>query len=566
MQLWSQLQLRADVKCLSNNVEKADQDFLTLELELRQQYKSNSGQLQHAPQKFDSSGARRNVKPPLGVRSFRLCAVKVSFTFDHLRRTAIVPRKRRQSENFVDLMEYPVLQSDNIMRPTNEITDAEENQLDDSQWRQPEREDVVGTVVKVPCIITHASSEEVFPDLFDSSSCDSTQNPESVTFSSQDTSLPWSQNAIFETTSDPVPFLCVHSMNGLIDGTLRNLICPKPTRMAPGIRMLTSSWEARLADVAPSTFIPGYAEAVAVRAPFVPTIARFLTSFLQKAKSVLVATRKDELVQRISDMQLTESSEMADHSQIEETKLKEVLRTHLWMTMTNSLQDPEAARRLKPLQTTAKPDNLHTNDFRDIQDIADERGWADICTGYRTLEDNREASREAVYHETGTDDEMLDLEEDDEADKYDYDQFEEYEELLDGPDHSGAYEPQLLSADENSSSSEHSPHEIHSPMLEPQGVPHRLDPAEELAHATITPSVEISHTSTPDNTVHPTDITSNIPWTSLLDAEPSVEASEASNANNNSTPEPNTPAEDDYEPDFAPWEFNAEEGYDEMLL
>jgi hypothetical protein len=139
----------------------------------------------------------------------------------------------------------------------------------------------------------------------------------------------------------------------LTDAALRTLIHPQPTRLSAGIKFSATNSGSdpgsgqdqpkltALSDLAPSIFTPGYAQAVAERAPLVPSIAKSLTTFLKYRSGS--ETGKGGRAEQRGRPEEGEGEVQGDVS--------EILRGHVWMTMTNGLRISHSAnaRRLKPL-------------------------------------------------------------------------------------------------------------------------------------------------------------------------------------------------------------------------
>lgn len=422
---------------------------------------------------------------------------------------------------------------------------------------------------RTPAIRKHVTSEAAFIDLFDSTAGDDSEEIEDPIFSSQGSTLFQSQDSFSDAdppSASPIPS---SSVAALIDGAFRNLICAKPIRIAPGIRTESSGLRTRLADISPSTFSPGYSEGVAARGPVVPIIARFLTSFLQRARSSSLKMQRSELVQQFSNMQCAENLVLED----EESKLKEVIKTHLWMTMTLGLRDPEAARRLKPLQTIYKLDAVPSDGLIDVEGVPEERDGHVNTPHYDLLEDDHGAWSGPLRCEAGEYDASLDIDEDGEGEEYDYDLFEAYEErlrrqfnLANTGDHWSMFTKHTPTFESDPAPLVPANGLPPSPMLEEQG------PSETVL---ATPPVHILDpspltTSPKDDVLTPTRIGSDdTAWSNLLDEIDVAVSADAREFEPILQPSPPPLLDDDdWEPDFEQWEFDVEQGgaSDEMLF
>jgi hypothetical protein len=140
----------------------------------------------------------------------------------------------------------------------------------------------------------------------------------------------------------------------LTDIAMRNLICPKVMRRPAGIMPCEENTIFHLANLAPSIFIPGYSQAVQGRVKLIPTIAKFLSHFLEQSGQ---KARFGEDTGRPR----TSLSEPASEQ-------KEALKGHLWMSLTNGVKDVESARNLKPLHI-ARTDSAGDSPCRIFEDL-----------------------------------------------------------------------------------------------------------------------------------------------------------------------------------------------------
>lgn len=489
-----------------------------------------------------------------------------------------MPRKRPRSEveGFLDLFDHPLMPKSGMRELVvcdEKLADAEECQHGVSQMPSSEpsselfMEDVDDTGVALRSTSNYPGSGETFADLFSSASGHDS-DMDSFVFSSQGSKLLQAQDPPPSVAaSDTSASLHISSMNSLVDGALRNLICSKPVRTAPGIRTDTTDLAARLIDIAPSIFSPGYTEAVAARAPLVPTVARFLTSFLLRARSCSATTKKDEMMKRLSNMRRAESLDSPSQDQDEEMRLKETVKTHLWMTMTNGLRDPEPARRLKPLKPFAKSETVHSDVLRHADDIA-----AKECSFSSRIYDNElswedhGAGSGSTCYEAQEKEEMLDFDED--ADDYADDLFEVYEEGLRNPlNHGNVLEPSSSDVDVcvgGRFTSYDSPSHNHSPILNTQQEPRQREPAANLLDTEFAQMLNYPSASQSGSAPATSHNALDDKWSNLLDEEPFPQHEVA--GEEMVIPQSNVLIEDDWEPDFERWEFDLEEGSDEMLF
>lgn len=472
------MQLRADVNYLNLDLELNVERLPTLELEIRWQHSISDRQPGHHFQQPSSPCGVENVKPPSEVPTFLLSAVNISLSFSFLGTTALVPRKRTRSEpeTYLDLFNDPVITRngkfsfDHGARESNHLNGEQcsVSQVSISAVPLHIHKD---TNEARSMVFKPESEEEEFIDLLGSTAGDDCEDNESHVFSSQASTLLPSQEASSKVTSEPEFPLQASSINSLVDACFRNLICLKPIRTAPGITTETSDLEVRLADIAPSIFSPGYAGKVAARAPLVPTIARFLTSFLSKGSNPSISAEKDLLLQQFSGIQCAEHLDGLAGEEDEEIRLKEVVKKHVWTTMTNGLRDPGASRRLRPLQPFLRPDAVQPGHLLDLEDVACEEAESGKMFSNGMPEDDHGTGGGPKIDAASSDDEILDFDEDDEENDDESSLFEALEERLRNavdPGESCGFEP-WPDADNNmtthpSASDDLSP----SPMLEEQ--------------------------------------------------------------------------------------------------
>lgn len=574
------MQLRADSNFSHNGIQRNDDGLTALKLEVRQQVTRGDYRPEHASQYSDDIHNGNNSKPPSSVPIISLCAVNISFTFSYLSTGTLVPRKRSLCKESVvaDQLDRPRISRGGVLNPAGfdeRSTETGTTQPPASQscGSKPFLEDFDDSTLMISSAPNQASSADTLTDLFSSASGDESDETQSIVFSSQGSAFVQSQDESREADLNKAPSSCFLSMNALIDGAFRSMICPRPIGAASGIKMETSNLERRLVDIAPSTFSPGYSEAVAARGPLIPTIARFLTSFLQKTKRIPVTTKKDELIQQSPQVQSTENFQTY---QIEDEggKLKGVVKTHLWMTMTNALRDPQPARRLKPLQRFRKPVVVDSNDRLGIEQTDIECIGCDGDSDHQMLEEDYNAPFEPICHDAGYDCDMLEnVYEEDGADDYgDYepDLFEEYEERLRNAcvhEKAGGTEfilgndycsPKLQPMSRETSSG------LYSPMLEPQEEFLQQGPAELTSDTTLLPPAKSFPASSLGESIATSNDGGDDDWTDLLDEEGPGEPGDLEADKGNTRP--STSLEEDYEPSFEQWEFDREQGYDGMLF
>lgn len=547
-----------------------------LKLGVRQQHVADKSQPEHASRHHDHFHDRENMAKPFGVPIFLLSAVNISFVFSCPNSTPVVPLKRRRSvmEASMDSFDHVVVLRDGTQGSIiSDERGVHVQQLAVSQrlFSEIDMDSPADSFPATSSSTSHAGSGEMFADLFSSAPGACSDDTESFGFSSQGSHLPLCQDTCPVVASALLSSVDLQSMNALVDRALRSLICAKPIRTAPGLRTETSTLKARLTDIAPSTFIPGYTKAVAVRGPLVPIVARFLASFLHRSKSPLVNAKKEALVQQSSKLQHAENSEWASQSQDEEMKLKRSVKTHLWMTVTNKLRDPEAARRLKPLQPIAKSDTAQSDDMLNIERTTiRESSDLEELSEFEMLPEDPSACSWLMCHNAADEDEMLGVDDDDETEDYESDLFEAYEERLREcleNENGSALEP-VPADDADPIEQSSAPSEATCDLISPMpGMPHKFlreGLAEQQIGTLPAPILEASSAATPADASATADIGRDVDWRSLLDEGSTTQLPDTKV--NRAAFEPNSLPEDAWEPDFEQWEFDVEQGSDEMLF
>lgn len=572
------MQLKADLDTSYDDSATNDQRCVILKLQIRKQDVANHNQPNSAFRLSGSCFDTGNMKPPCRVPTILVSAINLSLTFSSQSSGGLLSRKRprSESEGFLDLFDKHTISNSGMLRYkecTYQYLEDEENLWQISQRLNRTTSSPVSNAMsnKIAPTLNRSSSNGAVTDLLNGVSEINSEDTESIAFSSQGSTLPPSQHSPFKRPSNSNSAFSIPSIISLTDAALRNLVCQKPIRTAPGVKTDVPAFEATLTDIAPSTFCPGYGEAVAARAPLVPTIARFLTSFMQKSNSESVSTKRGALLREPAMKQSACKLEGAQ-GQDQETELKDVVKLHLWMTMTKGLRNQEPARRLKPLQLstnancyqdgTVHPENIdQANDgFYDILDQG----------SYSWIQNPWTASTCATASE---DDEMLHFDEEDEADDYDQDLFDMYEERLRHEiDHTNSStldvgDHEKFNFLEGSSTSNHSADMLtSSPVLEMQNSPSQSRSADEEVRISIEqapdppPSVKPGTAQTCKNIDDHDTV-----WISMIEDEDHSAfrvADEQQTVSNSII----MSSEDDWEPDFEQWEFDVEQGSDEMLF
>ncbi|KAI7162078.1 hypothetical protein KC349_g2258 [Hortaea werneckii] len=119
----------------------------------------------------------------------------------------------------------------------------------------------------------------------------------------------------------------------LFDVAFRAAIAEQPRRFGHGIKIQNAHKLKRLADIAPSTWSPGYSSDISSRAVFLPTISHALASVASRGNSVHDTGRL-----HAGDGEGSAISQPGDR-----------LEMKLWNLLRGAMYDEESARHLKPL-------------------------------------------------------------------------------------------------------------------------------------------------------------------------------------------------------------------------
>ncbi|KAI9778801.1 MAG: hypothetical protein M1839_007891 [Geoglossum umbratile] len=148
----------------------------------------------------------------------------------------------------------------------------------------------------------------------------------------------------------------------LVDVALRNLVTKNPFRTPPGVVLAGAAPEFRLSEVAPSLWSPGYLTAISMRSRFL-TVISWAISF--PMYSYVRSTALKLKLERLSSLppspifysQPTSTPEESHpHSQDYSTSaaIHSVIQARLWRLMQQGLYNPDAARRLKPVELISR--------------------------------------------------------------------------------------------------------------------------------------------------------------------------------------------------------------------
>ncbi|GAB1727475.1 hypothetical protein NU195Hw_g5964t1 [Hortaea werneckii] len=119
----------------------------------------------------------------------------------------------------------------------------------------------------------------------------------------------------------------------LFDVAFRAAIAEQPRRFGHGIKIKNANKLKRLADVAPSTWSPGYSSDITSRAVFLPTISHALANVVSRSNSV----------------HGTETAPAGDGEGSAVLQPSGRLEMKLWNLLRGAMYDEESAQHLKPL-------------------------------------------------------------------------------------------------------------------------------------------------------------------------------------------------------------------------
>ncbi|KAI7508032.1 hypothetical protein KC347_g6421 [Hortaea werneckii] len=270
--------------------------------------------------KLAAGDAINDMKPPTGMHSYALEAVQVSM---HVERKP--SRKRRRKGKVLEQM-----RSKTFERRLKSAVDAFGS---DEELLQAEADDALSPY--------HAS---LATDENDHSQEMSRKSSEYTLFDED-----WATASMA-----PVPEKCIGDVRRLnawgaseqdaidtqadealrlFDVALRAAITEQPRRFGHGVKMKNAHKLKRLADIAPSTWSPGFSSDISSRAVFVPTISHALADVVSHGNSV----------------HGTETLHAGDGEGSTVSQPRDRLEMKLWDLMRRAMYDEDSAQHLKPL-------------------------------------------------------------------------------------------------------------------------------------------------------------------------------------------------------------------------
>ncbi|KAI9773794.1 MAG: hypothetical protein M1840_006019 [Geoglossum simile] len=144
----------------------------------------------------------------------------------------------------------------------------------------------------------------------------------------------------------------------LVDVALRNLVTKKPLRTPPGVVLAGATPEFRLSEVVPSLWSPGYLTAISKRSRFLTVISQTISlPMYNYARSTSLKVKLERLSSLPPSPLLyspptpaPEKSHPPSQDHSTSSAIYNVVQARLWRMMQQSLYDPGAARRLKPMK------------------------------------------------------------------------------------------------------------------------------------------------------------------------------------------------------------------------
>ncbi|KAI7500080.1 hypothetical protein KC367_g3935 [Hortaea werneckii] len=270
--------------------------------------------------KLATENPRNDMKPPKGMHSYALEAVQVSM---HVERKP--SRKRRRKGTVLERT-----RSNTFERRLESAVDAFGS---DEELLQAEADDAL-----LPYHASFATDEN-------DNSQEMIRKNSKYTLFDED----WATASV-----PPVPEKCtgdVRRLNAwgaseqdaidnqadealrLFDVALRATITEQPRRFGHGVKMKNAHKLKRLADIAPSTWAPGFSSDISSRAVFIPTISHALANVASHGNSV----------------HGTETLYAGDGEGSTISQPRDRLEMNLWDLMRRAMYDEDSAQHLKPL-------------------------------------------------------------------------------------------------------------------------------------------------------------------------------------------------------------------------
>lgn len=270
--------------------------------------------------KFAADKPPNDIKPPKGMHSYALEAVQVSMHVESR------PSRKRRRKGAV--------QKQTLSNPSERHSYFAVGPFDsDEELLQSEADDALS-----PCHALVATDEN------NSSQRESQESSEYTLFDEDwaPTNMPSISEKCIEPVRTPgawhssgqdaIDFQASETLR-LFDVAFRAVIAEQPRRFGHGIRIKNANKLKRLADIAPSTWSPGYSSEVSSRAVFLPTISHALANLASRSNSVHDTGRL-----HAGDGEGSAISQSSGR-----------LEMKLWNLLCGAMYDEESPRHLRPL-------------------------------------------------------------------------------------------------------------------------------------------------------------------------------------------------------------------------
>ena len=132
-----------------------------------------------------------------------------------------------------------------------------------------------------------------------------------------------------------------------VDAIFRTFVVPKPLSKAARLRMKESPNRKCLAQISPALFVPGYTAQVGSRSILIPFISKFLCAMGRRSRRLRRLHFDEAFSRHASANDDLCRDDVSPSICLSRTKIQ----AHLWLTLTNGLEDLQSSRRLRPLGT-----------------------------------------------------------------------------------------------------------------------------------------------------------------------------------------------------------------------
>ncbi|KAI6832112.1 hypothetical protein KC332_g13011 [Hortaea werneckii] len=270
--------------------------------------------------KLATENPRNDMKPPKGMHSYALEAVQVSM---HVERKP--SRKRRRKGTVLERT-----RSNTFERRLESAVDAFGS---DEELLQAEADDALLPYHASFATDENDNSQEMIRKnskytLFDEDWATASMPPVPEKCTGDVRRL----NAWGASEQDAIDNQADEALR-LFDVALRATITEQPRRFGHGVKMKNAHKLKRLADIAPSTWAPGFSSDISSRAVFIPTISHALANVASHGNSV----------------RGTETLHAGDGEGSTISQPRDRLEMNLWDLMRRAMYDEDSAQHLKPL-------------------------------------------------------------------------------------------------------------------------------------------------------------------------------------------------------------------------